>query len=380
MNSINTTAFATKNEIVKVKRKVLVPGSHVIGLDMGYSGPKCYHENGNFVFSNYCQKLSGDLMCDLDKNDMIYEDLTTGDRYSVGNMAVEGLDSETAVSEDILFGRNHYIHPEFKVKLETSLGLALWDVETDGTDVYVQSGLPPAYLTTDKVYLTEVIKGRHKFKLTVGRESKEFDITILKENIDVMIQPMGTLNSLMFDDEGKMQPIARDLAKSNLLIFDAGFGTLDTFFISGKELKSKNTDASLGMKRILTETRSLIENELGVSPTLPAMQKILKTGVVDVNDFITLTTRTCAIDEYLKIANEKVCKEALESIKSYIFNIKYLIMSGGTSEAWIDYFKKSLLGTSVNVIKGSTGANVSNIYSNARGYYYYRTHVEGSKR
>lgn len=379
MSDNNTSLFATRNEIVKTKKRASMQGKHIVGLDMGYSGPKCFHENGNFVFANFCQKLSGEIMSNLDKNDMIYESLVTGDRYSVGSMATKSLNSETAVSEDILFGRNHYIHPEFRVKLETSLGIALWDVNTDGRDVFIQTGLPPAYLMKDKAYLISVIEGNHKFKLTIGKEAKSFDITILKENIDVMVQPMGTLNSLMFDDNGKMQPIAKDLARSNLLIFDAGFGTLDTFYICSKMLQAKNTNPNLGMKRILTETRDLIESDLSESPTIPDMQNILRSGVIRVNDLMTMSTKSYPVEGYLKIANEKVCKEALESIKSYVFNIRFLIMTGGTSEAWIDSFKKSLENTNVSVLKGSTGSGLSNIYSNARGYYYYRLHLEESR-
>lgn len=376
MNSINTALFATRSENVHTKKRPTANEKHIIGLDMGYSGPKCVHENGHFAFPNFCQKITGDIICALDKDDIVYENLISGNRYCVGNMAINMLNDETAVSEDNMLDRNHYIHPEFKVKLETSLGLALWDQTTDGSDVFVQTGLPPAYLVKDRPLLINAIKGRHYFKLTVGKETKEFDINILTENIDVMIQPMGTLNSLMFDDDANLQPIAKDISKSDLLIFDAGFGTLDTFYICSKQLQAKDTNPDLGMKRILTETKKLIKKELGEDPSITSMQKILKNGMISVNDLLTVSTEYRPIDGYLKTAVEKVGEEAFESIKGYIFNIKFLVMSGGTSEVWVDDFKKKLLRTSISVIKGSTGSNLPNIYSNARGYYYYRLRQE----
>ena len=46
---MDTKMFSTKTER-KVKDNPRVDGTHIIGLDMGYSGPKCFHEKGNFVY------------------------------------------------------------------------------------------------------------------------------------------------------------------------------------------------------------------------------------------------------------------------------------------------------------------------------------------
>lgn len=372
--------YSTKNEIVtRSKTRPHIDGLHIIGLDMGYSGPKCYHENGNFVFPNYCKKITGELFGDLNRTDMVYQNLDTKERYAVGMMALKSLNDEDVVSEDALYGRNHYLHPDFKVVFETSLGIALWSTETDGSDVFLQTGLPPAYMIKDEPYLRSVMEGAHNFRLTIGKETKEFRIILTKSHIDVMSQPMGTLSSLLFDDNAKPTPHAIQLMKSNLLVFDGGFGTLDTFFIRANQLESKNTNPNLGMKRILTETRDLIAQDLNISVSIPAMQKVLKDGVVKVNDLMTFETKEYPIEDYLAQANKKVCLEALESIKDYIFNIKYLIMTGGTSEAWIDEFKKRLATTNVEIIAGNTGSNLPTVYANARGYYYSRLKKQGYK-
>lgn len=44
---METSIFATKSEIREHKNPSF-GNVHIIGLDMGYSGVKCFHENGNF--------------------------------------------------------------------------------------------------------------------------------------------------------------------------------------------------------------------------------------------------------------------------------------------------------------------------------------------
>ena len=341
---------------------------------MGYSGPKCYHENGNFVFPNFCKKITGELFGNLGRNDIVYENLDTGDMYCVGDMAVKSLSDDTVVAEDAIFGRNHYLHADFKVVFETALGVALWDVDTDGSDVFLQTGLPPAYMKKDEQYLRMVVEGEHNFKLTIARETKEFHINLRKNMIDVMSQPMGSFNSLLFKDDGSYAPRAAELMKSNLLLFDNGFRTLDTFFIKANQLESKDSNNTLGMHRVFDETRKMISDELGAEIGIIAMQNILKTGVVRVNDLATFSSREYEIADYLEAANKKVCAEAIESIKDYIFDIKFLIMTGGTSDAWLDMFKEKLSFAPVEILTGKENSNLPLIYQNARGYYMYRLH------
>ena len=371
---MNTINFSTRSEIKFNRSNTKVDGIHILGLDMGYSGPKCYHENGNFVFPNFCKKITGELFGNLGRNDIVYENLDTGDMYCVGDMAVKSLSDDTVVAEDAIFGRNHYLHADFKVVFEAALGVALWDIDTDGSDVFLQTGLPPAYMKKDEQYLRMVVEGEHNFKLTIARETKEFHINLRKNMIDVMSQPMGSFNSLLFKDDGSYAPRAAELMKSNLLLFDNGFRTLDTFFIKANQLESKDSNNTLGMHRVFDETRKMISEELGAEIGIIAMQNVLKTGVVRVNDLATFSSREYEIAEYLDAANKKVCAEAIESIKDYIFDIKFLIMTGGTSDAWLDMFKEKLSFAPVEILTGKENSNLPLIYQNARGYYMYRLH------
>lgn len=370
---MNTKSFSTRSEN-RIKNNVKSSNMHIIGLDMGYSAPKCVHENGNFVFPNYCKKISGEIFGELNKADLIYTD-ENGEKYCVGDMAIASLTEDSVVAEDAMFGRNHYLHPNFKITFQTALGLALWDITTDGSDVFIQTGLPPAYIVKDEPYLRSVIEGHHVFDISQGGITKHFDVAIGKDMVDVMYQPMGTYNSIIFDDNGMPVKDAPSFARSNLLVFDGGFGTLDKFFVRANQLESRDTNPNLGMKRILEEARLMMQQDLGVSVSIPAMQQCLKTGKVKVTDIATLTAKEYPIESYIEKANALVREEALDSIKDYIFDIKYLFMTGGTGGAWYQYFKDKLSATGVEVIPGNINSNLPMIYANARGYYLYRLNM-----
>ena len=370
---MDTKVFATRTEHKQIPFPKL-EGIHLIGLDMGYSGPKCIYEDGYFIFPNFCQKLTGELFAELNKNDMVYEDVETGQRYCVGDMAYRSITSDTVIEEDSLFGRNHYLHPSFLITFRAAIGKALWNVETNGDDVVIQTGLPPAYIVNDTPYLKSACVGRHRFKLMIGKEVKEFDVTIKEENFFIMYQPMGTLYSTVFDENGKPTKEYNTYMTSNVMVFDGGFGTLDKFFIKAKQLMLKDTNAELGMHRVLIETRNLLQKELGADVSIPAMQQVLKTGKVKVTDRVLIQEAEYPISEYLEKANNIVKSEAFESIKDYVFDIKYLIMTGGTGSAWVDYFTERLRGVkSLKVVPSNNNAkDMSIVYMNARGYYMYR--------
>ena len=79
---MNTNKFRTRQEFVKTSTH---PKSkkQVIGLDVGYSAVKCFHENGYFCFPSYVRRLDSALITTGD-DDIIYQDMETGVNYIVG--------------------------------------------------------------------------------------------------------------------------------------------------------------------------------------------------------------------------------------------------------------------------------------------------------
>lgn len=370
--AFDTRSFATRTER-RIKDNPHVDGVHIIGLDLGYSGPKVVHEKGNLCFPKFCMKITGEQMGTPGKNDIVYEAYDSGSKFYVGDMAIRSLKEGAVVTESALLGRNHYFHPDYIMTMRAAIALSLWDLpKTDGHDLFIQTGLPPAYMT-DSQYLRSVLEKRHHYKITLGGECREFDYTIHANQVDIMYQPMGTYYSVVFDRDGNMTPDAFEYMNSNLMVFDGGFGTLDRFLVRGKQLEAKESDASLGMSRVLDETKKMLLNELGVDVSIPALQTALKSGIVKKDDIITLQRKEYSIAPYLKKANELVREEAFESIKSDVLDIQKLIMSGGTGAAWCDYFTDRLKGLSgLSVIPGTKNSNLPAVYTNARGYYYYR--------
>ena len=136
---INTQIFSTRSEYRNNKTNPKAGDISVIGIDMGYSAPKCVFEHGNFVFPNYVKRLDGELFGELPKDMLIYTN-EKGESYIVGDLAIRSLDEDSVVAEDSLYGRNHYLHPEFKIVFETALGLACWlDENNDGSNLFIQT-------------------------------------------------------------------------------------------------------------------------------------------------------------------------------------------------------------------------------------------------
>ena len=249
---------------------------------------------------------------------------------------------------------------------------------TEKVDSETKMGQEESAAGQQEMLLRNAIQQSHDFALISCGKRKEFHIDITAEDVDVMYQPMGTFYSVTTDQFGNLTNDLKTFRNSDLLVFDCGFKTLDKFVIQNKKLEEKDTDENLGMKRILEETRNSMQEDLkkkgySVSVSLPAMQQCLKNGVVRINDRINFTVKEFPIEEYLKKANELICKEAFDSIKDYVFSIKYLIMTGGTGSAWYGYFKDKLKGIhTLKVISGDYNSNLPAFYANARGYYMYR--------
>lgn len=367
---MDTAIFSTRSEYKNSITNPSVPGKHVIGLDMGYSSPKCVYEHGYFVFPNYVKRLTGELFGEMPKDALIYTNANK-DTYIVGDMAMRSLTEDSVVNEDSMYGRNHYLHPEFKIVFETALGLACWNEDlynADPSSFYIETGLPPSYMS-DEPYIRAAMCGEHKFTLTKGSVTKDFNITLNDDQIGVMSQPMGTLNSLLFNDDGSYSSIAADLMSTNVTLLDGGFGTFDKFFIKERQLEFQDSDGKLGMKRILEELRLMIRREYGINISIPAMQKVLRSGKFTVNDMITMTAKEVDVTPYFEKANQKVAAEAFDSMKEYAFGVKYFIMTGGIGEAWLPIFKEKLTDLPVKVLLGNATTTLPTVLSNARGYY-----------
>lgn len=368
---MDVSIFATKTDFRTVSH-AKSDKEFIIGLDLGYSATKCITENEAFCIPSFSREIKGELIAELGVNEVVYinED---GRSYSVGERALKGLKRGENVKETDIYGRNHYMAPEYLIQYRVGLGISLWNRSPmDQRPIFIETGLPPAYLSEDSVYMRKVMEGRHVFTIRKGKVVKNFDIVIDSKQIDIINQPMGTVASIGTDESGKNQSKVGHYLKSRILVFDGGFGTLDTFCIRSGVVESKDTDDTLGMRRVLDETRQSIikENNINVGISIPEMQECLNTGKYSYTDRMTFHTKEIDIAPYIRAANAKVREEAFNSCSDIYPDIDYLIMTGGTGAAWCRFFAEKLKhATHIKVVPGNSQSNLPHIYANARGYY-----------
>ena len=217
--------------------------------------------------------------------------------------------------------------------------------------------------------------GIHKFSIQLGSNDWiNFAFEILPENIEIMPQPMGSLVSIATDRNGGQVPEAKKYFSSNLIIFDPGFGTLDTFDIQNHYVSSSKTWNDLGMKRVLQETCDIISKEYNTYIQVPAMQKLLGDGSFKTEfDPVTRKREIVPFADILERANKKVCEEALNVLDSYYNYLQdhdYLVVTGGTGAAWYDMIVDHYKGIEgLKIIRANINDNIPDIFNNVRGYY-----------
>ena len=74
-----------------------------------------------------------------------------------------------------------------------------------------------------------------------------------------------------------------------------GFGTFDPYGLINRKLVLKESLSNIGMRRILSETSALLRDLYGEDIRVPAMQKFLEKGYVDVLDEETMQSESVPI-------------------------------------------------------------------------------------
>ena len=376
---INTVDFKTKTEFIN-RKNVSYGDAWGIALDIGYSGVKGFSPNRVYRFPCYARKIDGQLLgmgSSLD-TDIYYRDSADGSIWAVGECAQSMITSADAQdSNAALYGRNRYFGPMYKVVART--GLALGMVANsfgnpEGKKLVVQTGLPPAYIKSDAGLLREVLADTHKFELKVGSgEWQQFCFALAPSDIYLMEQPLGTLISIATAQDGTKSPDADKYFGSRILIADPGFGTFDIFNLSNKIVLDTQTSDKYGMKAVLQRTADEIFRLYGTELRVPAMQTNLAKGTFTKFDRKTMKTEQIEFASILEEQSKAVCIEAIEYIKNIynsLLDHDYLVITGGTGEAWDQYIREHFqFMDNLTVLPGNLNDTLSYAYSNVRGYY-----------
>ena len=118
---------------------------------------------------------------------------------------------------------------------------------------------------------------------------------------------------------------------------------------------------------------------LGEEIRITALQKVLQSGIVNSLNEDTMKSEEHPLAPFLEEANVKIFREAMErakSVTSAFRDYNYVIVTGGTGEAWLDKIRDYLSGLkTIKVMEGNVNDHLPMVYANARGYYMFRYNI-----
>ncbi len=355
-----------------------------IALDVGYSGVKVFAPNKVILFPFFAQRLrpGEDFISAVPKQTIIYRDDETGEKWLVGEIAQNSIDGkDTSVSDTALYTRDRYTSDMFKVVAKCAIGIALLKNkygDPEGKKIIVQTGLPERYLKSDTDILKNVLAMKCSYSIKIGNSDwLKINLDLSTDDIFVMSQPMGTLFSVCFDENGQfITDRTNDLFHSDVAVFDPGFGTLDIFVLKHGIPQKGETSDKLGMKQILENTCDILYEKYKIDIAVPYLQKCLDKGVVLDFDRLENKMKEYDFSDALEESCERVAKDALKLFESRsdLNTFKYFIVTGGTINAWLPYIEEAFKNTlnSIQVIYGNENDNLGFTFSNVRGYYLFR--------
>lgn len=376
---MDTKKYRTRQE---TNAKINPKGKHyIIGLDAGYSGMKVYYETGYFCFPSFIRQVMENSLTVPADEDILYRDLETGEMYMVGKTAQEMVSStDTNDTEEELFSRKRYTQKAFHILCNTAIAMAIKD-KKDNREIMIQTGLPTAYVEGDSDALKKALCKKAAFELKIGTGKwKKYELNMKPENIYIMPQPAGSYYSALIRSNGEYMPDAKKFLFGNVLVIDIGAGTGDIYGIKSRTIVAKESINNIGMREVLKKTSKQILDELSEDIHLSALQKNLETGVVVYIDEEEMKTEERPLDKYLEKASDEVFMKAMDKIKSItnaFRDYEYVIIGGGTGEAWFEKIQNYLSKMrTLQIIPSNRNDNLPFIYSNVRGYYLYRCAID----
>lgn len=370
---MNLKDFNTVQEIVACKNPL--KAHWIIAVDIGFSSVKGMSPNKSFCFPSYVKKMDSTLMS-VDEEDIYYRD--ESGVYLIGTKAQDLVKTDDTNDTDSSFDRNRYFTKEFVILARTAVAIGLMDNEDRKTHPqlkpFIQTGLPAAYLKEDAPKIKDAFTRPGSYEVRIGNGKwVKIENALKISDVSVMAQPAGTLNSILFDDNGEQRKDSKQIMSKNIMIADIGFGTFDPYGIVNRKKVLEESINNLGMKKVLETASEYIYKDYHMDIRIPQMRKYMKDGFFKVIDIQNMSSKKISLDSYI----EKACKEvAVQSIKklyemaNYFSDYDILVVTGGTGAAWLQYFQELLAHMeSLTIIPGNYGNEFPIYLANVRGYY-----------
>lgn len=385
---MSTQEYRTRTMIEQIKNPSSMDNIWGVAVDIGYSGTKLISPNINACFPTFAVPLEGmriELNMPDDNKNILYRENAASKVWLVGKEAQDILSpDDTDNSSGAIYNRNRYYSPMFLVVARVAMAIASKRNEfgdPTGKHMMFQTGLPNEYIKSDTEDIKNVLSGTHTFDVKIGNGKWEhFEIKLSNNDILVMPQPMGTLLSLVTSESGQLIPDFSKYLASKMLIIDPGFGTTDCITMRGQNVSETKTYTDFSMREVLQRTSDRIFQKYHVEIPVPAMQPFLERGTVSVFDRAKKQGAKVDFTDILDQASEEVAKEAIETITNdyNIFNnsgsakYNYIVVTGGTGEAWYSYFEDAFSwNPDIQLLKSNMTNHLPFYFSNVRGYYAY---------
>lgn len=384
MNTVNavTDQFRAKTYNIPIKNRKK-DGHIVLGIDIGYSGPKIISPGRAVSFPAYARKTDTSRLSFREPQDTdIYIRDETG-TWAVGELAYDeiGMSDETDISSQ-LYDRAWYTSPTYRTLVKASLGAGLAETrdfkpKTDDI-IHVQTGLPPKYLD-DAEDVKEVFAGVHEFDMKVGKNNWEsYRFKIEPQNVGVMSQPLGSLMAVCLDKNGAPLPAARYYFSHIGEVNDFGFVTTDHTRLYKGRCDTDNTITIINhaMHEILQRTCDTIREEYKVSLQVSELQTKLRTGTFYILDRKQMRRKSVSFEKIIVERSREVCEETFEALMSacnYWQDTEFIVWTGGTYMLWKDYFEDRLKDMGIMSVPGNI--NIPDLplnFANAWGFQQYR--------
>lgn len=379
--------FKTKSEIIsrdmpKVNGNNQYKAKTIVAIDGGYSSVKGVSPNKIFTFPSYAKKASSDFQVvgKLSDDDLQFIDNKTGDIWLVGRTAeatMNQIDVDSTTDES-LYTRYRYNSEVYRVIMLTGLALGLYGTG-EGKEIFLQTGLPSAYVKRDSGKLVQALSGDIDISIKIGNNPfTRFKFTLDEQHIDVMEQPRGTLNSVVYKN-GEVSEYASKILRSSVVVLDMGFGTSDIFAFKNNITDGHDSYSDTSMRAVFDLALKKISDEYPIDTKIFELQKYLIDGSIPYMDMESDTYKMNYIEiaPYIEKANEDLCSKEIARLMQKFDNLKdyrYLIVTGGTGMSRFEMIRKKLEGIpTLTVLPGNENTpELSCVYSNAIGYYLFR--------
>ncbi|QUH22083.1 ParM/StbA family protein [Alkaliphilus sp. B6464] len=351
-----------------------------IGLDVGFSATKIFSMFGYHKYPSVVRKIRKRDLDNIKYSDDCYILYKTSDRdiWLVGH-AVINRTFDQLTNEDTLYTENRLNSEENLVLNRVGIALALMKDDfsfVKNPAIRLCVGLPEKQVDSHADSYIDLLMGHHEFEIKIGsRDWQKIKVDVEEENISVLSQPFGTLLSLASDRKGKI--INENLLKKDrTLIYDGGFGTIDTFLIENGNIVNSTTDPTLAMKDIFNEARDTIAEKTDIMLQLHQFNYYLSKDQGE--RFIWYNgNQKYDLDPDIKLSTINFAEDNIKMLNQQyrgFNNVDSIIVTGGTGKVFFPFFQLNIpKNIQLAEVKDSTDKNedFDCVYANSVGFFNY---------